>query len=101
MATKAEKVTTLLCALSDSERRVLVTFWRWQLKGIPVNAAMLLDDSRPRTLQAVSATFVKFRELGILRTDKKRKSYWPRHHSPSDTGLKLIALILGTQGEPN
>ena len=96
---KSETLTAALCSLSQSERALLIEFWDGQRRGQVVNAAMLIDIARPRMAQAVSAAFVKFRELGILQTDKARRCYWPRHHSPTDTGLQLIALILGTQGE--
>ena len=33
MATKAETLTTLLCALSESERQVLITFLAVAVKG--------------------------------------------------------------------
>ena len=97
--TDSETLTAALCALSESERGLLLEFWDRQRRGQVINSAMLVDLARPRIHKAVSAAFVKFRELGILQTDKQRKCYWPRHHSPTDLGLKVIALILGTQGE--
>ena len=97
--TKSERLTGALCALTQSERAILVEFWGSQRAGRKINAQMLIDIARPRTHTAVSLSFVKFRELGILVTDKPRKCFWPRHHSPTDFGLQVIAMILGTQGE--
>ena len=98
---KSETLTAALCSLSKSERALLIEFWDRQRRGQTVNAAMLIDIARPRMPQSVSAAFAKYRLLEILRTDKRRKCYWPRHHSPTDFGLQVIALILGTQSEPN
>lgn len=95
--TSTEELTRALCSLSDSERKILVEFWDRQRRGQVVNASELVDIARPRMVGAVSKAFVKFRELGILQIDKARKGYWPRHHSPTDSGLQLIALILGTK----
>ena len=95
--TNSEELTRALCRLTRSERDILLEVWDRQRRGQTVNAAMLIDLARPRMPQSVSAAFVKFRDLGILRTDKPRKCYWPRHHSPTDLGLKLIAVILGTK----
>ena len=101
MASNSEKLTSALCALTASERLILVEFWDGKRRGQAVSAASLLDLSRPRTHKAVSASFVKYRELGILRTGKIRLCYWPRHHAPTDFGLQVLALILGTQREAN
>ena len=94
---ESETLTAALCALSESERALLLELWDRQRRGQTVNAAMLIDLARPRMPKAVSAAFVKYRELGILQTDRARRCFWPRHHSPTAFGLKLIALILGSQ----
>ena len=99
--TNSESLTSALCALSESERAILVEFWDSQRSGRKMNAAMLIDLAQPKTHTAVSAAFVKFRELDILAVDRERKAYWPRHHSPTDLGLQLIAVVLGTQRESN
>ena len=98
---KSETLTAALCSLSQSERALLIEFWDRQRRGQVFNASALLDHAIPRTAQAVSSAFAKFRLLQILRTDKRRKCYWPRHHSPTDFGLQVIAMILGTQREAN
>ena len=98
MASKTEKMTSVLCSLSESERALLLAFWSMSRRGT-VNASMLKDIARPRMAQTVSAAFKKFRQLEILRTDKRRKCYWPRHHSPTDFGLQVIAMLLATQRE--
>ena len=97
--TNSERLTLALCALSESERAILVEFWSSQRAGRKIDACMLIDLARPRTHTAVSVAFKKFRELGILAVDRERKAFWPRHHAPTDFGLQLIAMILGTQGE--
>ena len=99
--TDSERLTAAMCSLSQSERGLLLEFWDRQRRGQVITAAMLVDLARPRMPQSVSAAFLKYRQLKILRTDKRRKCYWPRHHSPTDFGLQVIALILGTQSEPN
>ena len=95
----SETLTACLCALNGSERTILLEFWDRQRRGQVISASELVDIARPRMPQSVSKAFVKFRELGILQTDKQRQCYWPRHHSPTDFGLQVIALILSTQRE--
>ena len=95
MTTRTEQMTSALCSLSSFDRQLLLEFWERQRRGQPVKASLLVELVRPSTPQTVSASFKKFRLLQILRTDRQRKCYWPRHHSPTDFGLQVIAMILG------
>ncbi len=89
----------LLFALNRAERTLLVSFAESKQNGAVLTTGLMRKLAGLPSNNAVSRAFARFRDLGILQTDMQRSAYWPCHHSPTDLGIGLIALIVEVYNE--